>query len=75
MKDTMKKDFLNQIIEIGDFVAVVEYGKNFSLASVIAFTPKKVRVKIYKGAWEELKNPHQLLKLTPEQVSWFLLSK
>ena len=60
------KDFLGKELQIGDSVVVVVPNyREFVLAQVVAFTPKKVRV-VYEnrdGKQDLIQDPHQLVKV------------
>jgi len=60
----MMKDFLGKELQIGDSVVVVVPNyREFVLAQIVAFTPKKVRV-VYEdryGKQDLIQDPHQLV--------------
>lgn len=72
------KDFLNQDLELGDFVVMVySESKRFHIAKIIKFTPKMVRIEFITRNWnkETVQSPEDLIKLHPEQVTWYLLTQ
>lgn len=60
------KDFLGKDLQIGDSVVVaVPNYREFALAKIVAFTPKKVRV-VYEEKGEShdlIQDPRQLVKI------------
>ena len=60
------KDFLGKELQIGDSVVVaVPNYREFVLAKIVAFTPKKVRV-VYEnrdGKQDLIQDPRQLVKV------------
>lgn len=73
------KDFLHQDLEIGDYVVMVySDSKQFRIGKIIKFTPKMVRIEfIGNTAWQKTsaQSPEDLIKLMPEQVTWYLMNK
>lgn len=69
------KDFLNQELAVGDYVIMIGYGKNYRVGVITKFTPKKVRVKFYDSQWDMIQDPQQLIKMYPEQLTWWVLTK
>ena len=69
------KDFLDQELNIGDNVIIItpnyRYYRNFTLAQVIKFTAKNVRVK-FNGR-ELLQSPDQLVRMNTAAVTKYLL--
>jgi hypothetical protein len=60
------KDFLGKELRIGDSVIIVAPNyREFVLAQIVAFTPKKVRV-VYEDNYGKqvlIQDPHQLVKI------------
>jgi hypothetical protein len=69
------KDFLNQDLAVGDHVVMVGGGKNFRVGMITKFTPKKVRVQFYDWQWETIQRPDQLIKMYPEQMTWWVMTR
>ncbi len=69
------KDFLNQDLAVNDYVIMIGYGKNYRVGVITKFTPKKVRVKFYDSQWDTIQAPQQLIKMYPEQLTWWVLTK
>lgn len=72
------KDFLNQDLELGDCVALVfSDSKRFHIGRIIKFTPKMVRLEFVTRSWSQttIQSPEDLIKLQPEQVTWYLLTQ
>lgn len=72
------KDFLNQDLVVGDYVAMVYScdSKQFRIGQIIKFTPKKDRlVEVGGHSWETVQDARHLIKLYPEQVTWWTLTR
>jgi hypothetical protein len=66
------KDFLDQELSIGDNVIIITPNyRDFTLAQVIKFTAKNVRVK-FNGR-ELLQAPSQLVRMNTAAVTKYLL--
>jgi len=69
------KDFLDQELNIGDNVIIItpnyRHYRDFTLAQVIKFTAKNVRVK-FNGR-ELLQSPDQLVRMNTAAVTKYLL--
>ena len=66
------KDFLDQELNIGDNVIIITPNyRDFTLAQVIKFTAKNVRVK-FNGR-ELLQSPDQLVRMNTAAVTKYLL--
>jgi len=66
------KDFLDQELSIGDNVIIITPNyRDFTLAQVIKFTAKNVRVK-FNGR-ELLQSPDQLVRMNTAAVTKYLL--
>jgi len=66
------KDFLEQELSIGDNVIIITPNyRDFSLAQVVKFTAKNVRVK-FNGR-ELLQAPTQLVRMNTAAVTKYLL--
>ena len=70
------KDFLEQELSIGDNVIIITPNyRDFSLAQVVKFTAKNVRVKFngQYGNSELLQAPNQLVRMNTPAVTHYLL--
>lgn len=69
---TSAVDFIKQEIVAGDWVLVhMRYG--LSVGQITRFTPKMVVVQLSRKEHSAYGN--ELVKLPPEQVTWYLLSR
>lgn len=69
------KDFLNQDLAVGDHVIMVGNGRNYRVGVVTKFTPKKVRVQFYDWKRETIQRSDQLIKMYPEQMTWWVMTR
>lgn len=73
-------DRLNRPIAIDDCVATsLPYDRNISIAKVVGFTPKMVKVSVLgqTNTWTSHYNryPHDMVILDSQAVTYYLLSK
>ena len=71
-------DYFNQELSIGDFV-IAANGHELATYKIIRITPKMVRVvklnaKTDKAKKGKLRYSHELFKVSPAQVTYYLLS-
>jgi hypothetical protein len=70
------KDFLNQELAIGDHVILIQDGyRSYDVGVIEKFTPKQIRVKINSYLGSKMQYPVQLVKILPEQLTWYVISK
>lgn len=71
------KDFLGRTLSIGDRVVMIKANyKEFQLAQVVAFTPKKVKVAWGDSRWDNLTTDgYRFVKVEGPDLTWFLLSR
>lgn len=74
------RDFLNQPLEIGDFVVygtTTGTGRGLYYGEIVKFTPKMVRVKSYGRVWKgtELMYPNDIVKVDAQLVTLKIMSK
>lgn len=64
------KDFLNQELAVGDYVAgLYSANETPALFQVVGFTPKKIKLEPIEDASDSImKFPHQLIKLDGDEV-------
>lgn len=74
------RDFLNQELAVGDHVVVCRSGSRLQLRQIVKFSVKMVQISNPDAqyAWER-KNisvyPYQLVKILPEQLTWYAISR
>ena len=70
-----KRDFLNQELNLGDYVIFMrQHYREFGMGKIIKFTPQKVRVKYGNHDWLELlQTADQLVKVQGEEVFAYAL--
>ena len=76
------KDFLNQDLAAGDHVIIgstVGQGRGFRVMQVVKFSAKMVQVTnpdTYTWSKKTLSvYPNQLVKILPEQLTWWAISR
>lgn len=69
------KDFLDQELELGDYVIMMsQQHRTYVLAKIIKFTPQKVRVRYRPGDYgTTVQTPDQLVKVAGEEVLMYAL--
>ena len=73
------KDLLNQPLAVGDYVININTPRTWegvNIGTVLKFTEHKVQVGWPLG-WPSVNlcQPSSLLKLTPEQLTWCLITR
>ena len=77
------KDFLNQDIAVGDHAILgtpTGQGRGFRVVQVVKFSPKMVQVTnpyatgYYAGRKTSV-YPNQLVKILPEQLTWYAITR
>jgi len=74
------KDFLGHEIEIGDYVLYIyntRYSAEFRVATVLNFTPSKVRIMPIDNSSEKgrLTVPSKVTRLTGQDLTYYLLTR
>lgn len=77
MTEIVHRDFLGRKLAIGDRVIMMaQHYREFKLAQIVKFTPKKVKV-----AWDEYdwatytSEPERFIRVEGPDLTWFLMTK
>lgn len=77
MNEPVHKDFLGRKLEIGDRVIMMaQSSREFKLAQVVKFTPKKVKVAWADYDWATYTTEGQrFVRVEGPDLTWYLLTK
>lgn len=66
-------DLLGHELNVGDFVAA-HYYNSLSICKITKLNPKMVQIiPVVKGAWRKNVYPHDMVKVSPDDVTLYLL--
>ena len=69
------KDFLGQVLQVGDHVLIGATFDNFMCCEIVRFTPKMVRIQILQTKKEKLLYDLEMVKVDSELITFHMLSK
>jgi hypothetical protein len=77
MTKLVHKDFLGRELAIGDRVIMMaSHAREFKLAQVVKFTPKKVKVAWAEYDWATLTTESErFVRVEGPDLTWYLLTK
>lgn len=77
MADVVHKDFLGRPLELGDRVVMMaQHAREFKLAQIVKFTPKKVKVAWAEHDWATYTTESEgFIRVEGPDLTWYLISK
>ena len=77
MADVVHKDFLGRPLELGDRVVMMaQHTREFRLAQIVKFTPKKVKVAWAEHDWATYTTESErFIRVEGPDLTWYLISK